>query len=154
MSTGPVSLHVAGPAPIDRVLARLDGVRSTRDGEWRAFSPFQEHRRARTLAVKECGDGSVLLHDFAGRDTREVLQALGLELTDLFPPRPGPRSTIRHRRWTPRLSARDALDALSREGWVLLIFGRRAVRFEATHEDWLRARVAVEQIERLRSAVR
>lgn len=148
------SLSRADAPPIDRVLARLDGVRATRDGEWRAFSPFQERRRARTLSVKECGDGSVLLHDFAGHDTREVLEALGLELADLFPPQPGARSAARHRRWTPRLSARDALDALSREGWVLLIFGRRAVRFEATHDDWLRARAAVEQIERLRSALR
>ncbi|MEE4382038.1 MAG: hypothetical protein V2J02_08605 [Pseudomonadales bacterium] len=97
----------------------------------------------------------MLLHDFGGHDTRAILQALGLELGDLFPRAASLRTPVRHRRPDrPRLSARDALDMLSHESWVLVLFGRRAVVFEATPADWQRAREALDRIERLRSYVR
>jgi hypothetical protein len=38
------------------------------------------------LAVRQTSDGRVLVHCFAGCEVRSVLQAVGLDLQDLFPP--------------------------------------------------------------------
>lgn len=141
--------------PIQAVLARLDGVVEIREG-YRAYSPFQEKRNARTLAIKEANDGRVLLHDFAGRDVREILDALGLEFGDLFPG--DYRAQSRHRKekaWQPSISARDALQILSVESLVIFMFGRAVANLEdVTHADYLRCREAVRRIQAVRGGVR
>jgi hypothetical protein len=38
------------------------------------------------LAVRENEDGRILLHCFAGCETANVLGAIGMDMTDLFPP--------------------------------------------------------------------
>ena len=38
------------------------------------------------MAVREGEDGRVLLHCFAGCETANVLGAIGMDMTDLFPP--------------------------------------------------------------------
>lgn len=144
--------YTTGGRPVENLLPRLDGVAEYRGG-WRAFSPFQEKRQTRTLSIREADDGTVLIHDFAGRDTREILEAIGLQVADLFPPRPNDRSSIRHQRNRPRISARDALDLLSVESLVVLNFGRQVADMEdVTREDYLRCREAVARIEELRRA--
>lgn len=143
--------------PIDAVLARLDGAIETRPGEWRAYSPFQEHRRARTLAVKEGDDGRVLLHDFAGRDVRELLEAIGLEFGDLFPG--DYRAPNRHRRekaWKPTISPREALHVLSVETLVVMQVALMVVELDdrLTRQDYLRCREAVRRIQAVRGCTR
>ncbi len=38
-----------------------------------------------TLSIRQADDGAVLIHCFAGCDSRDVLDALGLEPRQLFP---------------------------------------------------------------------
>lgn len=71
--------------PIDRVLLRLDGLRRSGHGHT-ARCPAHEDRTA-SLSICETETGKVLIHCFAGCSAPEVLQAIGLTLTDLFPDR-------------------------------------------------------------------
>ena len=68
--------------PINKVLLRLEGVRGDR-AEWKARCPAHDDRKP-SLSVTEANNGNVLLKCFAGCDTRDVLQAIGLEWSDVF----------------------------------------------------------------------
>lgn len=72
------------PAPIDVVLSRLDGVKATGRGKWMARTPTREDRTP-SLSIRERDDGRVLLKDFGGDDTADVLAAIGLTFADLYP---------------------------------------------------------------------
>ncbi|MHB8744590.1 MAG: DNA primase [Sulfuricaulis sp.] len=71
----------------DRILERLDGARQTAPRQWVARCPAHEDRSP-SLSIRELPDGKVLLHDFGGCDCGDVLAAIGLELSDLFPEKP------------------------------------------------------------------
>jgi hypothetical protein len=68
-------------APIDRILGLLENVR------------HNDHNNS--LSIAEGSDGRALLHCFAGCDITEIVDALGLELKDLFTRDP---TRIRRRR--------------------------------------------------------
>lgn len=68
----------------EALLAQLESFKRTGDGRWIARCPAHEDRRA-SLAVRELGDGRVLAHCFAGCSINEVLAAVGLEMSALFP---------------------------------------------------------------------
>jgi hypothetical protein len=70
--------------PIENLLARLDKVKG-RNGSWTACCPAHNDKGP-SLAVREGDDGRVLLHCFAGCETLSVLGAIGMDMTDLFPP--------------------------------------------------------------------
>lgn len=59
-------------------------MRATGQGKWAARCPAHDDR-APSLAIKEGSDGTVLLHCFAGCSAHEIVSAVGLELSDLFP---------------------------------------------------------------------
>ncbi len=71
-------------APIDGLLSKLDGVRQTRPGKWRARCPAHEGKSL-SLSIAEADTGSVLLYCFAGCGATEVLAVLGLQFSDLYP---------------------------------------------------------------------
>jgi hypothetical protein len=103
----------------DKLLSRLDGVQG-RGPRWRAICPAHESRhRTRTLAVFEADDGRVLVKCHAGCEVSAIVGALGLDLTDLFPPKPVDHAPRVRKPW----AARDVVAALRAEtmvGWVLL----------------------------------
>ncbi|MBI3910614.1 MAG: hypothetical protein HY320_06745 [Armatimonadetes bacterium] len=70
---------------VQNVLTRLEGVRRNGSG-WMARCPAHDDGRA-SLSLGEGGDGRVLLKCFAGCETPAIVAALGLEMSDLFPPR-------------------------------------------------------------------
>lgn len=71
---------------LDNLLAPLKNVRRTRPGHWIASCPAHDDRRP-SLAIRQLDNGMVLLHDFGGCATTDVLAVLGLTLEDLFPER-------------------------------------------------------------------
>jgi hypothetical protein len=103
----------------DKLMSRLDGVQG-RGPRWRAICPAHESRhRTRTLAVFEADDGRVLVKCHAGCDVSSIVGALGLDLADLFPPKPVDHAPRVRKPW----AARDVVAALRAEtmvGWVLL----------------------------------
>lgn len=72
--------------PVETLLSRLQGVRQTGGGRWLARCPAHEDRTP-SLSIRETEGGTILLRCFAGCGAVEVVQAVGLELRDLFPPR-------------------------------------------------------------------
>lgn len=71
--------------------AGLKGLRKHGHG-YLALCPAHEDHRP-SLSIGEAQDGRILLHCWAGCETRDVVAAVGLSLSDLFPPRGS-----RHRR--------------------------------------------------------
>lgn len=65
------------------LLGRLHGVKRTSKG-WSAQCPAHEDRRA-SLSVAEGADGRVLVYCHAGCDLERILEALQVEVKDLFP---------------------------------------------------------------------
>lgn len=103
---------------VTHLLDRLAGVRANGDGAWIARCPSHEDRSP-SLTVKALNDGRILMHCFAGCGTDDVLGAIGLGMTDLFPE---PLS-MHYPRTSLPFSAMDALACLQREAGVLMVLG-------------------------------
>ena len=69
---------------LDTLLSRLDKVKTLSNGRWQARCPAHEDQNP-SLAIKECDDGTVLVHCFGGCGARSVLNAIGMSFEDLFP---------------------------------------------------------------------
>ena len=96
-----------GPACLDKVLSRLDKVKSVGADKWKACCPSHNDKHP-SLAISETSDGVVLLKCWAGCTTKEIVSAMGLDLRDLFPgdkqPRRGPsKAAIEHERMVYRI---------------------------------------------------
>jgi hypothetical protein len=69
---------------VENLIQRLGKVRG-RNGSWTAQCPAHDDKSP-SLSVRETEDGRVLVHCFGGCAVHEVLGAIGMDLTDLFPP--------------------------------------------------------------------
>jgi hypothetical protein len=97
----------------DALISRLEKVRPTGRGTWIACCPAHADKSP-SLTIRETDDGKVLLHCFAGCTVLEIIDAVGLEMSDLFPPRQ------HHGRPERRpFPAMDALRAVAFEGLVV-----------------------------------
>jgi len=70
--------------PAEQVLSALDRVKSNGSNKWMACCPAHNDRSP-SLSITEADGGKVLLHCFAGCDTRDVVSAMGLKMADLYP---------------------------------------------------------------------
>lgn len=103
---------------VDTLLSHLEKVKRTSQGKWLACCPAHEDRNA-SLSVRELDDGRVLVHCFAACSVHEIVAAVGLELSDLFPPRETDQHFARgERRPFP---AADILRAIAVESTLVLI---------------------------------
>lgn len=69
---------------VNKILERLESHRKTSENQWVAVCP--SHRdRSPSLHVKQKEDGRILIHCKAGCGANEVLDAIGLRYSDLFP---------------------------------------------------------------------
>ena len=104
----------------DALISKLDGVQG-RGPRWRAICPSHESRhKTRSLAVYEAEDGRVLVKCHAGCDVHSIVGALGLDISDLFPPKPIADHVPAVRKpWSARDVCR-ALEAESAIAWVVL----------------------------------
>ncbi|MBA6061500.1 CHC2 zinc finger domain-containing protein [Pseudomonas juntendi] len=98
---------LAGSACLDKVLNRLEKVKSAGANKWKACCPAHDDKHP-SLAVSETSEGVVLLKCWAGCTTKEIVSAIGLKLRDLFPddkqPRRGPsKAAIEHERMIYRI---------------------------------------------------
>jgi len=69
--------------PAQKLLNRLEKVRRTGEGRYMACCPAHDDRTP-SLSIKECDDGRLLVHCFAGCPTDDVMAAVGLTMADLF----------------------------------------------------------------------
>ena len=129
----------------DALIARLQGVQG-RGPRWRAICPAHQSKHGtRSLSIFEADDGRVLIHCHAGCDVQAIVAAVGLDLGDLFPPKPiGDHYRPRIRKpW----SVRDVIAALKHELMVAFVI-LAAVRAGTppNDEDRERAGTAAERI--------
>ena len=128
---------------IEKLLSRLNGVKENGKNKHVARCPAHDDRSP-SLAIKECDDGRVLLHCFAGCETEEVLSKVGLMFSDLMPERVGCSHSLKPQRW---LNARDALSTLDHEALVVSIIGADFLeQKDIDDETWARLAVSVNRI--------
>ena len=70
--------------PVDALLARLERVKQTGPGQWRARCPAHESEGL-TLSIGEADSGAVLMHCFAGCEINDIVREVQLQISDLFP---------------------------------------------------------------------
>jgi hypothetical protein len=129
------------------LLDRLDRVKQTGPGRWLARCPAHEDR-APSLSIRELDDGRILLNDFGGCGTDDVLAALGLHMADLFPKRLAGHHS---RASSSRIPARDLLEVISEETSVVAIIAADLLAKKTiTDEDWQRVATAAHRIHRAR----
>jgi hypothetical protein len=104
--------------PIDAMLSRLEGVKRTGNGIWLARCPAHQDKSP-SLSIREADDNKVLIHCFAGCSAHEIVSAVGLEITDLFPPRPADPSYV----GKPERRPFPAADILRAIGFETLVVG-------------------------------
>lgn len=69
---------------VNKILERLETHRKTSANQWVAVCP-SHNDRSPSLHVREKEDGRILIHCKAGCGANQVLDALGLRYSDLFP---------------------------------------------------------------------
>lgn len=97
------------------LISKLEKTKATGPHRWQARCPAHDDKGP-SLSIRETDDGRVLVHCFAGCSVHEIVQAAGLELADLFPPRPGADHFRAERRPFP---AADVLRAVAFEALVV-----------------------------------
>ncbi len=132
---------MSGPA--DALLARLDKVRTTGPSRWIACCPAHTDKSP-SLAIRELEDGRILIRCFGGCPTNDVLVAIGLEFSDLYP------ETDRYQVHPERrpFPAADVLKCLAREALVVSIAGHALREAKPLSDpDYERLTLAVERIQ-------
>lgn len=103
------------------LLSKLDKVRRTGPGTWLASCPTSNHANGDkhpSLSIRENDDGTVLVRCHSQQcSAYEIVSAVGLEMSDLFPPRTDQHFVKGSRRPFP---AADILRAIA--GEVQLVY--------------------------------
>ena len=107
---------------LETLIDRLDGVRETGYGKYVARCPAHDDKSP-SLAIKDCGDGRILLHCFSLCETEDVLAAVGLTFADVMPERIG--SEHSYKPLKSRFDARQVLAGLSHEIMVVCLIADR-----------------------------
>ena len=127
---------------VENLITRLEGVRNTGAGRWIARCPTHDDKSP-SLSIREIDDGRVLIHCFAECDVSQIVSAVGLELSDLFPA----KSVHQAKPIRRPFSADDALRCLVFEGVLLVIASRDLANGKPlTEKDHARLLVAVARI--------
>ena len=132
---------------IEALLSCLDGIRETEHGKYVARCPAHNDKSP-SLAIKNCGDGRILLHCFAGCETDDVLCALGLTFSDVMPKPVGGDHSYRPQRF----DARQVLTTLDHESLVVAIIGADFLEHKEIDEPtWSRLAQGVQRINSARA---
>lgn len=68
----------------EKLVERLEHCKATGSGKWLARCPIHLDNSP-SLSITEGSDGRVLVHCFAGCGASDVIAAVGLEWSDMFP---------------------------------------------------------------------
>lgn len=134
-------------SPADKLIERLEKVKRTGVDRWQARCPAHQDKSP-SLSIRELPDGRLLVHCWAACATADVLAAIGLEFTDLFPePITGHAPRVRR-----AFSAADALLAIDFETTVVQIAAADLAAGKTIDRD--RLRLAADRIGKAMEAVR
>ncbi len=105
--------------PVRLVLSRLQGVRQAGPSQWTARCPSHEDERS-SLSIGVGDDGKCLVHCHANCEVAEIVEAIGLNVSDLMPAQNGSPPRDKKRRIT------DVYDYHDPQGKVVF----QAVRYD------------------------
>lgn len=129
------------------IIDKLHNVRQTGKGRWIACCPAHDDKSP-SLSIRQCDDGALLLHCFAGCDIHSIVDALAIDIEDLFPKTDQQHRPRERRPFIPM----DVLRASLTESQVVLIACHDILNGAAlTDADFKRLQTAHE---RLQQAVR
>jgi hypothetical protein len=114
---------------VDALLSRLAKVKQTGKDRWLACCPAHNDKTP-SLTVRALDDGRILVHCFSGCGAVDVVESVGLAMTDLFPERLGEHKPIQQ-----PFSAMDVLRALRFESGVLAIAVAHVAEGKPIHEQ-------------------
>lgn len=101
---------------VNDLVARLEKAKRTSRDSWLACCPAHKDRTP-SLTVRGLDDGRILVHCFSGCGAADVMAAIGLETSDLFP-----KALADHMPAVRQpFSATDVLRALRREAAIVAI---------------------------------
>jgi hypothetical protein len=141
-------------APVNILLDRLSNVQNRGD-RWRAACPAHESKSRSSLSIRETETGNVLLYDHGGCNALEVLHAVGLEMTDLYPPPITGNMTAQKRQQLrqafKKSKLRSAVSELASEGAVVLVAALQVQKCEPLDTaDMARLGQAIDHISAVR----
>lgn len=125
----------------ENLLAKLDKVRRTGNGQWTACCP-SHNDKSPSLGIRELEDGRVLVHCFGGCSVEEVLGAVGLEFDDLFPD-----THENHKPERRPFAAADVLRLISKETLVVVATANSMKTRQLTEKEYQRLVDAVALIQ-------
>lgn len=126
-----------GTVKLQQLLGSLQKVRRTAKDQWVACCPAHADKNP-SMTVKAASD-TILIHCFAGCSIQEILGAVGMDVSDLYPD---------HDRHTKpqHLSARAALECVSFEALVVLATAGTMKSRPITSEEMSRLATAAGRI--------
>lgn len=133
----------------ERVLANLTKVRG-RNGNYVACCPAHDDKSP-SMTIRETPDGKILMHCFSGCSIAEITGAIGVDLSDLFPPTTDApdysRSKHSSRPTRPRFMASDLLKVIAFEATIVAVCAYDMAQGRALkQEDMARLKVASSRI--------
>lgn len=130
--------------PADTVLSRLEAKPNGRD-RWRCACPVCGERNRSTLSIGVGETGAVLLKCWkSGCSPEQIAAAVGLELSDLFPPRDSYAPPAKRRRL---ITAGQALEVVEFEATLVWVAAQNLANGHAlTPDDLARLSAAVQRI--------
>jgi hypothetical protein len=127
---------------VETLLSRLSKVRG-RNGSWTACCPAHEDKSP-SLAIRDEG-GRILLKCFGGCEVSDIVGAVGMDMTDLFPPRQ--EQDYSRPQSKPRFFATDLLKVVQREALIVAIAAMDMAKGRPlSKEDLSRLQLAGERI--------
>ena len=99
---------------LERLLNSLSKVKG-RKGSWTASCPAHADKSP-SLAIRQVEDGRILLHCFGGCSVHDVLGAVGMDMSDLFPDNGENKKAVK-----PAFYATDLLRVIAFESLVVSI---------------------------------
>lgn len=102
---------------VTNLLSKLDKVKKTAPDQWIACCPAHDDKHP-SLSVRETEDGTVLIKCWAGCGAVDVLSAVELEFSDLFPNKGWRKNGKRERQ---PFNQKDILRIMSREAFVVVL---------------------------------
>ena len=139
-------------SPAQKILHHLDGVKETGAGKWQARCPAHDDKSP-SLSIKEINDGTLLLKCWAGCSAGDIVGAVGLELSDLFPKQDNFDHSRAPKGQTRPWSALDILRALMHEVTIVAVCAGRLNNAGLSREDSARLALATQRLWAAGSAV-
>jgi hypothetical protein len=115
---------------INQIIERLEKVKRTGQGKWLACCPAHPDKSP-SLTITQTDDGKILIHCFSGCQVSDVVAAVGLELSNLFPENPSYKKGTK----PPKFNKYELFDLLINNSYILVLAIRQLSNGEPLNQQ-------------------